>query len=163
MYVHDQKGRKKATSPRCKPVNGYTAANTLACQVAVSKRKETEPAKESSGSDISVSRLGARFWAYPRCRLDQNRNRIGDVAARPRLIPGSLWFFIGAATTARSRVLTANKTYKRTDHVHESELCILNNDFFFLLFFRYDERNILGTLFGKKVLVQSYFRELVER
>ena len=60
-------------------------------------------------------------------------------------------------------MLTANKTCKRTDHVHESELCILNNDFFFFLVFRYDERNILGTLFGKKVVVEFYFRERLLR
>lgn len=47
--------------------------------------------------------------------------------------------------------------------MHESELCILNNDFFFFLVFRYDERNILGTLFGKKVVVEFYFRERLLR
>lgn len=127
------------------------------------EKKRGEPAKESSGyfgfsigrtflglpTNVGSAKTGTASATWPRDRADSWK------------LMGSLHRW--ATTSARSRVLTANKTCKRTDHVHESELCILNNDFFFFLFFRYDERNILGTLFGKKVVVEFYFRERLLR
>lgn len=127
------------------------------------EKKRGEPAKESSGyfgfsigrtflglpTNVGSAKTGTASATWPRDRADSWK------------LMGSLHRW--ATTSARSRVLTANKTCKRTDHVHESELCILNNDFFFFLVFRYDERNILGTLFGKKVVVEFYFRERLLR
>lgn len=107
-----RKGGKKGTACHRKPVNGVQLR--IRGDECVSKRKETGPAKESSGSDISVSRLGwlRSFLDLPRHRLDQNRH---EMATRDRADSWKLMVFHRRPIIARLRVLASNNTHKRTE------------------------------------------------
>ncbi|KAK1129494.1 hypothetical protein K0M31_019218 [Melipona bicolor] len=80
-----EEGGGEASACHCKPVNGVQLR--IRGNERVSKRKETEPAKESSGSDISVSRSGwlaARFWTCRDAGSTKTGTTAADMTARDR-------------------------------------------------------------------------------
>lgn len=100
---------KKASACHCKPVNGVQLR--IRGDECVSKRKETGPAKESSGSDISVSRSGwlsARFWT---CR-DAASTKTGNHRGRH---DGADSWKLMQSSIARTRVSSGSNTRKKTD------------------------------------------------
>lgn len=94
MYVPI--GKEKSHVAPLQARKWYTAANTAAWPRARIEEKRNEESPRKNHPDISVSRLGARFWAYPRMsarpKPEPHRRRGRETA----LIPGSLWVpFIG--------------------------------------------------------------------